>query len=364
MENKGLLIVVIVLIAAVGAAGVYYYLTEPGWFEGPAGEDGDDGDDGVDGTNFDSIPYVYYCDTRAEIDRAVTAIGTGKGEIIITAAISLTSEIDLNGGGIYTIKGLGAGSLFPQGDVNAIEISDAVSCLITDLRIDMSDSASNPVYGILVDDANNNPVTIENVQIVGDREANRRGIGIFTDNVIVSGCYIEGMETGIHGSGNDFCSFENNIIKNMTDRGIRINGERNTAVGNVIGYCVVGLDIASWFHNSITGNIIFNFTNFGIWVWGSDSNTITGNSVDHDDSLNSGSHIYGLIMNMGSDYNVVDGNTICDVSTDYGSYVGYGIYVAASNTYNMISHNNILDCETGISLNDGTCIQIDNVVNP
>ncbi len=364
MEHKGLLIVAILLIAAVGGAGAYYYLTDPGWFDGPAGEDGDDGDDGVAGTNFDSIPYIYYCDTRAEIDRAITAIGTGKGEIIITASISLTSEIDLNGGGIYTIRGLGAGSLSPQGDENAIKISDAVFCLITDLRIDMSDSTVDEAYGIYVDDGNNNPVMIENVQIVGDGEGLGRGIGVDTDNIIVSGCYMEGMEYGIYGDYHSFCTFQNNIIKNMTQRGIRINGERNTAVGNVIGYCVVGLDIAGWNHNSITGNIIFNFTNFGIWVWGSDSNIITGNSVHQDDFLNNVSHIYGLIMNSDSDNNVVDGNSIRDVSTDHGSYVGYGIYVENLSGDNIISNNNILDCETGISLNDGTCIQIDNVINP
>lgn len=364
MENKGLLIVVIVLIAAVAGAGFYYYLTDPGWFDGPAGEDGDDGDDGVDGTNFDPIPYVYYCDTRAEIDSAITAIGTGKGEIIITAAISLTSEIDLNGGGIYTIKGLGAGSLFPQGDVNAIEISDAVSCLITDLRIDMSDSTAGAAYGIYVNEGSNHPVTIENVQIVGDGDALGRGIAVFSDNVIVSGCYMEGMESGIFATGHYLCTFENNIIKNMTNLGIRINGDRNTAVGNIIGYCGYGLYITSWNYNSITGNIIANFSNAGIVVWMSDSNTITGNSIDHDDFLNSVSNIYGLHIYDGSDYNVVDGNTICDVSTDHGAFVGYGIYVPASNTNNIITNNNVLNCETGISVLDLTCTVFDNEVNP
>ena len=107
--------------------------------------------------------YVYYCSTELELNNALNSIGTGSGTIYITNSITLSSTININGGGSYIIQGYGKGTVIGcTGDQNIFDVQNAIYCKIQNLKIDTSNmTVHNRIINI--NEVNDNPIYIENI---------------------------------------------------------------------------------------------------------------------------------------------------------------------------------------------------------
>ncbi len=194
MREKNLLALAIigVIIGAVGLGlGAFSTIqVQTGAPQGAPGDDGDDGDDGDKGDKGDDgedepvgeePANLYYCSSQSEIEGALDTIGTGHGTLIITENITLSSTINLDGGGRYIIRSAGPITLNRNASDETFNVSNVQSLTIEDLIIDASNITSVSISGIYIDEGNDNPVYIQNVQIGGSSEG--RGVEIRSENV-------------------------------------------------------------------------------------------------------------------------------------------------------------------------------------
>jgi hypothetical protein len=343
------MIAVILGAAGLGAGAYSVISVQTGAVKG---DDGDDGDDGASGIT--TITYIteneYHCSTEAEINNALDAIGTGNGKIMITEDITLTSPIQIDGGGSYIIQGTGLSTIDCGGDRTAFNITDATACTIRDLKIDSSDG-SQTTRIININEISDNPIYIDEVQFIGD---NFDGYGIYieSENIWVSGCYFYCLYNGIYitTTGNkahifsntivlsyygiyslsDYCVFEGNYHYSG-DRGIQINGTYNT----------------------VANNIIFNVDRKAIAVGTGDYNTITGNVITKDDFDSDFYDDICICIECDADNNTVVGNGCFD-NKNFGFGDGYGIWIKTTNCdYNTIVGNTCLNNDINF-LDDGT----------
>jgi hypothetical protein len=310
------------------------------------GQDGDDGDDGTT-----SIVYVnileYPCSSEAEINDALTAIGTGYGIITITNNITLSGTIDISGGGNYIIQGAGAFLICSNGQ-KAFDVSNAKSLTIQNIRIDTTDVTVNNRNIILINEASDNPIYISNVHIIGDDNTKGRGICINSDNVWVSKCYFYKVRIGIRQDDGKKAHILDNVIDDFADYGIYTNGANNFIDGNLLnntGLEGIYTDTNSHY-NSISNNIIYYFIWHGIRI-ATDYNIIVGNNIENETATGTCAGIYII-----GSYNTIDSNGCYNIDApSFG--IGFGIDIAGG-TNNTVVGNTCLFTENPFYESGGT----------
>ncbi len=95
---------------------------------------------------------------------------------------------------------------------------------------------------------------------------------------------------------------------------------------NTLRYNNYGITLDSSNSNIIADNTIVLNTNFGIDLYSSAGNTVSGNIISDDDS--------GIGLSEGSTGNIIFGNTI-----SYNGYVGFDVWASVDN---VIYHNNLI----------------------
>ncbi|KKK86224.1 hypothetical protein LCGC14_2765380, partial [marine sediment metagenome] len=328
------------------------------------------------GTNSE---FEYICHSASNIQDAIDSIAAKGGTIkIVLGTTTLTGTININGGGDYTIMGEGVGSIIAiGGDWIGFDISDAKSCTLKNFKIDTSGSVIDLNREIIkVIEAADNPITIQNLTIIGDG-TNGWGIYIDSDNCLVDNCTINNVETAIYFDTNSGdCIASDNRVSSC-DYGMIIRGTNDVVAGNTVNSNgTSGIQIMSAYNsingntcngnaigiyaqsgngnNSIIGNVCNSNTNEGMRV-SSVENTITGNTCN--DNTNIGIQVaqnyntvsantcssngrYGIYIS-GRDYNTISANNCSTNNTDNVSN-GAGIHLVAESDYNSIIGNSCI----------------------
>lgn len=304
---------------------------------------------------------IYYCSTEAEINQAITDIGSEQGIIqLYNGTITLTAPIAINGGGSYIIQGQGDNSVIDiNGDWRCFDITSATSLVLKDFKIDATDLSTSTKEVIYVDESSDNPILIDNVTIVGDG-TNGYLITLVSDDVIVRNCNLSNGKYGIlmgggikliivdnhissctdygigdPGSGGEYHKISGNICYSNTIAGIKLNGNDYCTISNNVCYSNgVGIYLTSSHYNTISGNNCSGNTQHGIYLLTSSRNTITGNNCN-------GNTINGILLSTSSQYNNISGNT-CDNNDSNTASETAGIFLDnnGDNSWNTITGNN------------------------
>ncbi|MFX1377149.1 MAG: right-handed parallel beta-helix repeat-containing protein [Promethearchaeota archaeon] len=293
--------------------------------------------------NVEDSTNIYYCSSQSEIEDALDAIDTGYGTIVITENITLSSTINIDDGGYYIIRSIGPVFIDRNANYETFYITNLQSLILRDLIIDTSDISSSTVQGIRVDEENDNPVYIQNVQIHG---GNGRGIRVDSRNVWIENCIIHDVNVGMF-IGSAYCHILDNSISSCVRYGIIIASGFHTISGNVVHNIgssdgiAYGIYIASS-SNTISGNVVRDISStngitYGIFIT-SNFNTISGNVV-HDISSTNGI-TYGIFLTESSS-NTINDNVIYAISADNNSTGGIGL--SSFCDYNTISGNLVYD---------------------
>jgi parallel beta-helix repeat protein len=317
-KNKGAVLGIIALIIGMSGLGlgVFTFLS-PQDIDGPAG-------------------IEYPVSSEAEINTALTAIGSGYGIITITNDITLNDTININGGGNYIIQGAGA-IVKCASTQRAVYITNATSLTLQNIKIDTTAVTSPSLNIIQIDEASDNHIYVRNVHIIGDDNTIGRGIRIDSDNVWVSECYFYKVRAGIWQSTGEKAHINDNTIDDCDDYGIHLEGTNNFIDGNFITYAfIAGIFADNNAHcNSISNNIIYYFRWHGIRIF-SDNNTIVGNFIK--DVQIKTSTLAGIYID--GSYNSIIGNGCYNVdSTPIG--IGFGINIMGG-TNNTVVGNTCL----------------------
>jgi parallel beta-helix repeat protein len=223
-------------------------------------------------------PMIYYVDSDAELDAAITAIETGnqEGRIIITVDLTNVQATLNDASASYIIEGSGSGaSLDANGNNAVITITNCASCVIRNLKIDAADHTAVGTPVIDINGGSN--ITIENVHILGD---NVNSIGITvntTTKVQLLNCRITDTCDGIYIDTDDNL-VKGNIISSVVDDAVHLSGnaDNNLIIGNVIetvGGDAILID-AGADDNQLSDNAISSVT--GNRVTDNGTNTIYG----------------------------------------------------------------------------------------
>ena len=290
-----------------------------GGLDGINGTDGIDGLDGLDGINGTDAPG-YYCSSQSEIEAALTLIGSGSGKIIITEDITVTSNIEIDGGGHYIIEGASLVTIDCNlGDLNAFKISNATSFIMRDLIFDISDLTGESAVHI---DNLDNPTLIENIQIYG--EANAKGFMLFSNEITVSNCVFYNLTIGITNSG-DYNIITGNHFSYMSNTGIMNLEDRSVISNNILKYCYNGIVDSQTYFSAVSNNVIIYSGHWGIMLNGYET-VCTGNSIAWDDTVNN-ADVYGIyVSSMGGMWCSIVGNVIYGINAD-GTGTGYGMTI-------------------------------------
>jgi parallel beta-helix repeat protein len=174
------------------------------------------------------------------------------------------------------------------------------------------------------------------------------GIGISSSFCTISDNIITSNYFGI--SLYDY-SHRNNIINNIfthNDDGAHLYdySDQNNIINNIFMNNSLGIHL-NGYNNTISDNIVTNNSD-GIYLWDSNSNTISGNTINNN-----------VISLRHSDYNIIINNTITNEDNKE-----YGIYLQSSSCNNIILNNSFFNTCLGMSY-DNTCNNIvaNNTVN-
>ncbi len=293
----------------------------------------------------------YPCSSEVEVRDALDAIGQGYGIITIINDITLSNTINISGGGIYIIQGLIRAeepnkiiSVDCGGDRTAFNITNSTSCTIKDMEIDATDITSQTTIIIDINETNNRPIYIDNVQIIGDNANFGRVIYIQSNGVWIYNCYIYNFYEGIWQTdeGNN-AYIQDNILVTCFFYGIVCFGDYNTIEHNYIDGSWRGAILMEGHYNMIKHNeIYFVFSDDasgGIKITGGEFNMIMGNNIDLDNpTSHPGSCIY---LYDGADYNFVIDNLCFNSYWDYGE--GFGIRIGGPGETYTCNANCIFD---------------------
>ncbi len=320
--------IVAILIASVGIDAFFIYQFVIGNFMGSTYSGGDNSNNGD----------TYYCASGAEIQSAIDAIGSGSGNIVITNNISLSAQIDIDGGGTYNIQGLGIYTITPDAGIRVFFISNVGSCIIKDLIIDTSNYNAQLTTAIYI---TTNPVKINDVQFYGN------GIyGVCLDirssYASVDNCYFQNVFRGINiGAGGYYCQISNNQFLNIAGIGVWLfSGGNDIVEGNTFQHIGYGIYVYTS-QNTISSNSVNYFSYYGIHINGGSYNTITGNVISTDDNVNADRNVYGIFIESLSHYNIVTGNLIHYIINDYTGTNGIGMTIDSGCTYNNVIGNTL-----------------------
>jgi hypothetical protein len=355
-EIKGLGFIILALIVGASGLGLGAFTiisVQTGALNGDDGVPGTDGTPGVNGTDGQDAPG-YYCSSGSELQAAIDTIGSGTGRIFITDDITLSATIDVDGGGSYIIQGTGLITVECDVDQVAFNIIDTESCIIRDLIINASKIITPLVSAIHIEENNSNLVTIDNLRLF-DETGEANGITIFSDNVVISNSYINGMEIGISVFNGDESHIYNNKIINSGDSGIKMEESYyNLIHNNYIEGGDIGIKIfdGAWY-NLISYNVIKEFNRYGVSCgWVSWYNEIVGNHIS--DSNSSADFFNRMGIHISGEYNEVIGNSCFNSKNPQGPpYEGLGILLDSFSLGNIIAGNTCIDNDINL-LNLGT----------
>jgi parallel beta-helix repeat protein len=311
--------------------------------------------------------YVYYCNSEADVNAAIAAIGSNYGVIQLISDFSPGAAITINISGVLTIRG--PVTLTPSTSADVFDITGAGKCTIEDLIIDDSNCGADTNL-IDINEASDNPVVIKNCKLKGN---DKNAVNITSENCIVSHCEIVGCDYGVYISG-DNNKVSNNEFNDIQDRGVYTTGrytivEHNSFHGASGGtntyvvyinnsHCIVkGNTVHDYScsdylyairlrgaYSLAVGNIIYNITcatgrATGIYVSsGCDHCTVTGNVI-HD--VDAHSSTYGICVDT-ADYCSVIGNTSTAITSSGGLARGIAVF---GGTNNIVSGNCIYDID-------------------
>ncbi len=327
-NGKGTALIIAALVVGTAGLGVgVFSVIQYEQVEGPQGPpgidgingidgiDGVNGTDGVDGKNGTDIPNTYFCSTQQELENALISIGTENGQIFITDDISLSSSIEIGGGGSYLIQGIGDVTLSYGISDEIIVVTDVQSLVLQDFSIDTSSITALDLQGINITEQDNDPILIENVKISGGWG---RGIYINSENVWIENCLFTYMDKGIWlDSGSGYCHIKDNTMSHFGMSGVN----------------PTGIHVADSSYNILSGNIIKDLVGYpgdtgnmyGIYIEGSSINNVICDNILHDFStLNNMVVIYVLPSALST---IISNNVIYDIYTDS---TAYGIYITAN----------------------------------
>jgi len=345
-------------------------------------------------------PDTYYCNTEADINAAITAIGAGAGTIILeSGTITLTAAITINIAGSVIIQGMGDLTVIDiNGDYKTFDITGCAFCILRDFKIDATDLTTAAMEIIDITEAAGNKVVIDNITIIGDG-TNGYGVEVNSNECTVKNCYIKSVGIGIRVLSNlntidgNNCNTNNlygisldtsnytTVVGNTcydNDSGIYLYNNskyNNITDNNCYSNNDAGIYIITNNHaNTISGNNCHNNTNYGIYVRESNYVTVTGNNCTNNGGVggiyfyfvydstitgntcyaNNGSHanpLTGIYLDQHCDMNTISGNT-CNGNQNLGGGTGYGIYIAnANDDENTVMGNTALGNDTNFTDN-------------
>jgi len=305
---------------------------------------------------------IYYVQSRDEFQDAIDSIGTRSGTIVIpTGEITLDAELNINGGGDYTIQGEGVGTVLTTvGEINLFNITNVKSCTFKNFKVDVSSLGvdTTPVFNIV--EGSDIGIVFSFITIVGDG-SNGIGFELTTNNNIVNNCNMSSLGRGIRLVTSNNNIITNNVISTNQFDGITFGGSSfNLLANNIIndngaaGISVNGSD------NNINGNTCNDNDDYGIYLLGSDNN-ILSNNICYGNNSNSGGSGGGIWLHGTSDDNIIIGNTLYD-NNNAGGGTGYGLRInAGTNDNNIVGVNMITGNDTNYSdIGTGTILLGDN----
>ncbi len=320
------------------------------------------------GTNTD---IKYRVSDEDELQDAIDSIAAKSGIIhIISGTLTLTADIDVDGGGDYIIEGEGDGTVIDVGgDWAVFTITSAKSCVLRNFKIDANDIASDGTTIIAVAEGSDYPVTIDNVTIDGATKDKGFGISIASSNVTVKNCEIDDLYSGIvvAAGGSSDIFINDNSIHNCANYGISLTiASSNCIVARNHCYDNTndGISISVGFTNSIlsenicngnqdgitvyvsnrcvmSNNIAYGNSQHGIFLSACTYSSITSNICNENDS-NSASATAGIYLTAACIRNTITGNT-CLGNNNAGAGDAYGIYIADAGSIANSLANNVLD---------------------
>ncbi len=290
-----------------------------------------------DGTNTE---IEYICRTAQDIQDAVDSIAAKSGVIhIVTGTISISTTININGGGDYIIEGEGRSTILTTvGDIHGFNISSVRSLSIRNFTINIS-SYTIDKTGIYINEAADNTIIIKNMFIVGDSIVVGEGIELRSSNVSITDCEFSNIAYSILGhAGADNVIISHNYFHTVTDS-MNLNDMANVVISsNVTDSMTYGLYIGGMDYIVISNNTFINGDYTGIDLDNCNYCTITGN-ICGDNTSNTAQTTGGIILRANSTYNNITGNMLRN-NTNTGAGVGYGIYISVVGDSNNIIKNN------------------------
>ena len=288
---------------------------------------------------YNNLEDVYSVGSATELQEAVDNIGTEAGTIFIEAGTHvIDTPIDIDGGGSVVIYGHGDNTILQADDgISVFNITDCASCIIKNLQIDAT-AYTGATSGIIIDETNDNVITIEDVSIVGNNLGT--GIELISDNCIIEHCNISQMNDGIFLNNSNRNIIAQNIVSNNARYGINLNTVLYCNIGNnTCNSNLTGIYALNSTNNSISNNICNLNTEHGIYTSGSSYNTISGNTCENNDS-NTVNDQAGIYISNNSDFNIISGNSLNN-NNNAGVGDGYGLVIAtATCEENVVASNN------------------------
>jgi len=297
-------------------------------------------------------------DDDAEIQAALTA-GAGGQIILSTGNFNLTADLSIPA--LTILEGQGDGTVLTYSGnsiVNAITFSgnsSSVGRLKVVIASGTGQAGARPniVYGNNIAGSTVYSLTMLNDVSVGDDGVSERQNNVYflsSNNITVQNSYFGATKRhALYYKTTVYSKVLNNTFENGVYQALTfgVNSYYNTAIGNIINNtgCAVFLYSGANF-NTITGNTmahnqsITGYNLAGIELYASSYNTITGNVIDNNDAAG-----IGFVNNSLS--NTVSGNVITQNDN-------YGIDIASGSTNNEIIGNVIVGNSGGQIRNSAT----------
>ncbi len=190
---------------------------------------------------YNVLEDIHSVGSATELQSAIDQIATSgeAGTIFIEAGTHIiATTIDIDGGGSYVIYGHGDNTVLEAVDgISIFNITNAESVVIELIKLDLNNYTAD-TQGIIVNEASNKVVIIDNITIDGDG-VNGYGIELQSNNCRITNCNITDMNYGIN-----------------------IDGDNNKINGNVVNTNQIGInltinsDLNYIKENSLTGNTV------------------------------------------------------------------------------------------------------------
>ncbi len=288
---------------------------------------------------FNILEDVHSVSSMTELQEAIDNIGDEAGTVFITSGTHVVdTPIDIDGGGSLVIYGHGDNTILqPDDGVNVFNITDCASLTIKNLQIDAT-NYTGATSSIIVNETNDNVITIEDVTIVGNNLGT--GIELVSDNCIIEHCNIDNMLDGIYLNNSNRNIIAQNTVSNNARYGIYLNTVLYSNIGNnTCNLNLTGIYALDSSNNSLSNNICNQNTENGIYLTSSSYNTVSGNTCENNDS-NTINAQAGIFITTNSDFNTITGNSLNN-NNNIGVGTSYGIIIALDTcNENIVASNN------------------------